>query len=148
MEGDDASGAGAPPAPRSSGAGRQGETSCLRRAMCLGVAFALVLGATACRGGGRIVLPVVFYELAPALHYPGYFGSHEAVVRGVATLVASDLRLPVPDHVTVYIYSSRAVFERGLVSDGRHRSVAARRPSRRAPHTSRWLIPDQQQKEF
>jgi hypothetical protein len=97
-----------------------------RRAARLGVTVALVvLGATACRGGGRIVLPVTLDEPAPALHYPGDFGSHEAVVRGVATLLASDLRLPVPDHITVYIYSSRAVFERGLVSDGRLPEVRA-----------------------
>ena len=159
MEGDDASGAGSPPAPLYSGASRRDEKSCVslrhqlfrkinnfrafhstrsevlqlrsarvspRRAARLGVAVALViLGATACRGGGRIVLPVALDEPAPALHYPADFGSHEAVVRGVATLLASDLRLPVPDHITVYIYSSRAVFERGLISDGRLPEVRA-----------------------
>ena len=34
--------------------------------------------------------------------------------------MARDLgRLPPPDRVTVYIYASRAVFEKGLISDGR-----------------------------
>jgi hypothetical protein len=82
------------------------------------VALAL-LGAVGCQGGGRIVLPVSLEESAPAPHYPDGFGSHEAVVRGVATILARDLGLSVPEQVTVYIYSSRAVFEQGLISDGR-----------------------------
>ena len=90
-----------------------------RRAAGLAVVALALLGVVGCRGGGRIVLPVRLEEPAPALHYPGDFGSHEAVVRGVATLLAQDLGLAVPEQVTVYIYSSRAVFEQGLVSDGR-----------------------------
>jgi hypothetical protein len=90
-----------------------------RRAAGLAVAALALLGVVGCRGGGRIVLPVTLEEPAPALHYPGDFGSHEAVVRGVATLLAQDLGLAVPEQVTVYIYSSREVFEQGLVSDGR-----------------------------
>jgi hypothetical protein len=82
------------------------------------VALAL-LGVVGCRGSGRIVLPVTLVEPAPALHYPADFGSHAAVVRGVATILARDLGLAVPEQVTVYIYSSRAVFEQGLISDGR-----------------------------
>lgn len=81
--------------------------------------LALIAGTAGCGSGGRIVLPVALEEPAAALHYPDDFGTHEAVVRGVATILARDLGLPVPDHVTVYVYSSRAVFERGLVSDGR-----------------------------
>lgn len=82
------------------------------------VALAL-LGVLGCRGAGRIVLPVSLDEPAPAVHYPADFGSHEAVVRGVATILARDLGLAVPEQVTVYIYASRAVFEQGLISDGR-----------------------------
>jgi hypothetical protein len=37
----------------------------------------------------------------------------------VAAILARDLGLPVPERVTVYLYSSRAVFEQGLVDDGR-----------------------------
>jgi hypothetical protein len=91
-----------------------------RRGRCLVAVVALALLAVAgCRGGGRIVLPVTLEESAPALHYPTDFGSHAAVVRGVATILSRDLGLAVPEHVTVYIYSSRAVFEQGLISDGR-----------------------------
>jgi hypothetical protein len=78
-----------------------------------------------CRGGGRIVLPVTLEEPAPALHYPGDFGSHAAVVRGVATILARELGLVVPEQVTVFIYSSRTVFEQGLISDGRLPEVRA-----------------------
>ena len=56
---------------------------------------------------------------AAAPRHPQDFSTHEAVVLGVAAILRRDLGLPVPEHVTVYLYSSRAVFERGLVSDGR-----------------------------
>jgi hypothetical protein len=87
----------------------------------------MVVGAAACRSGSRLVLPVALEEPLPsaALHYPRDFASHEAVVRGVATVLARDLELSVPEQVTVYIYSSRAVFEQGLVSDGRLPGVRA-----------------------
>jgi len=90
-----------------------------RHALHLVAVVALVAGAAGCGSSGRIVLPIALEQPAAALHYPDDFASHEAVVRGVATILARDLGLPVPDHVTVYIYASRAVFERGLVSDGR-----------------------------
>ncbi|HEX9822073.1 MAG TPA: hypothetical protein VGD07_20940 [Methylomirabilota bacterium] len=79
--------------------------------------------AVSCRGtgGARVVLPVAFEDATPsaAPRYPEDFASHEAVVRGVAVLLARELALPVPEQVTVYIYSSRAGFEQGLVNDGR-----------------------------
>jgi len=90
-----------------------------RRVLRLVAVLVLIAGTAGCGSGGRIVLPVALEEPAAALHYPDDFGTHEAVVRGVATILARDLGLPVPDHVTVYVYSSRAVFERGLISDGR-----------------------------
>ncbi len=105
-------GAGDEPAPSSRrtgpGAGRG-----------LALAALALLGVVGCRGSGRIVLPVTLDEPAPALHYPADFGSHAAVVRGVATILARDLGLAAPEQVTVYIYSSREVFEQGLISDGR-----------------------------
>ena len=96
-----------------------------RHALRFFAVLALSAGTAACGSGGRIVLPVALEEPAAALHYPNDFGSHEAVVRGVATILTRDLGLPVPAQVTVYIYSSRAVFERGLVSDGRLPEVRA-----------------------
>jgi hypothetical protein len=87
----------------------------------LAVVLLASLLVTACTAPGqRLVLPVSFDEAPSAApRYPDDFSSHEAVVRGVAAMLARDLGLPVPEHVTVYIYSSRDVFERGLVSDAR-----------------------------
>jgi hypothetical protein len=90
------------------------------------IAAALVLGS--CQtSGSRVVLPVALEEPAPAatLRYPDDFRSHEATVRGVASLLSRELALPVPDRVMVYIYSSRSVFEQGLMSDGRLPAVRA-----------------------
>jgi hypothetical protein len=96
------------------------------RALLLATLPGLALLGAAC-GGGRLVLPVALEVPAPAAapHYPQDFTSHEAVVRGVAAILARDLGLLVREQVTVYIYSSRAVFVRGLVSDGRLPAVRA-----------------------
>jgi hypothetical protein len=85
-------------------------------------AAGLLLVALAAAGCASFVLPVTLEDAtlgAAALRYPDDFASHEAVVRGVAALLARELELPVPAYVTVYLYSSRAVFERGLMNDGR-----------------------------
>lgn len=82
----------------------------------------------ACRGAdsARIVVPVALAPApGPAPRYPGDFTSHEAVVRAVGRILARELALPVPGQVTVYLYSSRAVFEQGLVSDGHLPGVRA-----------------------
>src|SRR4030095_10639322 len=77
--------------------------------------------------GSRVVLPVAFEEpvASATLRYPQDFASHEAAVRGVASMLSRELALPVPDRVMVYIYSSRAVFEQGLMNDGRLPAVRA-----------------------
>jgi hypothetical protein len=90
------------------------------------IAAALVIGS--CQTSGtRLVLPVAFEDPAPAatLRYPEDFRSHEATVRGVASLLSRELALPVPDRVMVYIYTTRAVFEQGLMNDGRLPAVRA-----------------------
>ena len=96
------------------------------RRLCAVVAAALVLGS--CQtSGSRVVLPVAFEDSAPAatVRYPDDFGTHEATVRGVAALLSRELALPVPDRVMVYIYTSRSVFEQGLMNDGRLPAVRA-----------------------
>src|SRR5207237_1002937 len=113
-----------------------------RIAVRLGAFLAAALVLSACRAGGsRFVLPVAFEEphTAATLRYPDDFGSHEAAVRGVASLLSRELALPVPDHVMVYIYTSRAVFEQGLVTDGLRPSVtcASRRRCASRGWTSR-----------
>src|SRR5947208_4697349 len=99
-----------------------------RIAVRLGAFLAAALVLSACRAGGsRFVLPVAFEEphTAATLRYPDDFGSHEAAVRGVASLLSRELALPVPDRVMVYIYTTRAVFEQGLMNDGRLPAVRA-----------------------
>jgi len=65
-------------------------------------------------------MPVTIDERigSAAPRHPQDFSSHEAVVRGVAAILRRDFALPVPEQVTVYLYSSRALFERGLIDDG------------------------------
>jgi hypothetical protein len=86
-----------------------------------------LLAVVGCGRRERTVLPVTLDERAGAAlpRHPRDFATHEAVVRGVATMLRRDLGLPVPEQVTVYLYSSRAVFERGLVTDGRLAPVRA-----------------------
>ena len=90
------------------------------------IAASLVIGS--CQtSGSRLVVPVAFEDPAPAatLRYPEDFRSHEATVRGVASVLSRELALPVPDRVMVYIYTTRAVFEQGLMNDGRLPAVRA-----------------------
>jgi hypothetical protein len=91
------------------------------RLLAAGLAVALLAAGCSARSHARVVVPVSFQAAggAAAPQYPGDFANHEAVVRGVAALLTRELALPVPEQVTVYIYSSRAVFEQGLITDGR-----------------------------
>src|SRR5258708_24630274 len=54
------------------------------------------------------------FATTPALD----LSSHEATVRGIAGIIVRDLGLPLPETVMVYVYSSREIFEQGLVADG------------------------------
>jgi hypothetical protein len=92
-----------------------------RRAAGLAVlAVLLLLAATGCGRRERTVMPVTIDERigSAAPRHPQDFSSHEAVVRGVAAILRRDFGLPVPEQVTLYLYASRALFERGLVDDG------------------------------
>jgi hypothetical protein len=83
------------------------------------VVLALALAAGAC-AGSRTVVPVSMGESAPPMPQSAYeLVTHEQAVRGVAAVLVRDLRMPVPPRVTVYVYSSRRIFEEGLVQDGR-----------------------------
>ena len=83
----------------------------------------LALIVFVCAGGcatGRVVVPITLD--ASTLARPARvqdFTNHAATVRGIAGILNTTLGLPVPEHVTVYVYSSRAVFEHGLVHDAR-----------------------------
>jgi hypothetical protein len=88
---------------------------------------AAALAASGC-AQGRTVVPVRVQPTVSAL--PAALGtldvsSHEDSVRMVATVIVRDLALPLPETVMVYVYSSRQVFERGLVDDGQVSRVRA-----------------------
>ena len=95
-----------------------------RRLVFLALA-ALVLAGCA---QGRTVVPVRMQQASFAV--PTGSGtldvsSHEATVRTVAAVIVRDLGLPLPETVTVYVYSSRQVFEQGLIDDGQVSRVRA-----------------------
>ena len=69
------------------------------------VAVVVVAGC----GSGRMVLPVTIdpnAQTAPADSRE--LTTHERAVQGIATILAKDLKLPMPDRVTVYVYSTRS----------------------------------------
>ncbi len=80
----------------------------------------LVLGLiVAGCAGGRTVVPVSMEPASMPIPQSAYeFVTHEQAVRGIAAILIRDLRMPVPRQVTVYVYSSRRIFEDGLVQDG------------------------------
>ena len=93
----------------------------LRRALLI----ALTVAVTGC-AQGRTVVPV---RMPPAASLPSPIiadlSSYEATVRTVAGVITRDVGLPLPDTVMVYVYSSREVFEQGLVADGQVSRVRA-----------------------
>src|SRR3989440_4627280 len=89
----------------------------------LGLAL-IALTATGCVNG-RTVVPVRMQPAALAMPSAVDLSSHEATVRGIAGIIVRDLGLPLPETVTVYVYSSREIFEQGLVDDGRVSRVRA-----------------------
>jgi hypothetical protein len=87
----------------------------MRRALVL---LALAVAAGGC-AGGRTVVPISMDSAPLPIPQSAYeFATHEQAVRGVASILVRDLRMPVPQRLTVYVYSSRRIFEEGLVQDG------------------------------
>lgn len=86
------------------------------RGRLLALVLALAVGGCA---RGRTVVPVTMEPAALPIPQSAYeFVTHEQAVRGIAAILVRDLRMPVPNSVTVYVYSSRQIFEDGLVQDG------------------------------
>jgi hypothetical protein len=86
------------------------------------VALVIVAGC----GSGRVVLPVAIdpnVQVVPADSRE--LTNHERAVQGIAAILAKDLKLPMPERVTVYVYSSRQVFEQGLIRDAHVSPVRA-----------------------
>ena len=89
--------------------------------------LALGLAVAGC-AGGRTVVPVSMEPATLPIPQSAYeFATHEQAVRGIAAILVRDLRMPVPQSVTVYVYSSRQIFEEGLVQDGRVSRLRAAR---------------------
>ena len=87
----------------------------MRRALLV-VALSVIVGGCA---GGRTVVPVSMDPASTPIPQSAYeFLTHEQAVRGIAAILVRELRIPVPPRVTVYVYSSRRIFEEGLVQDG------------------------------
>jgi hypothetical protein len=85
-----------------------------------------VVGGCGATRQGRIVLPITIDS--QALTPPGdsrALTSHDSAVRGIAGILVKDLGLPVPEQVTVYVYSTRQVFEQGLIQDANVSPVRA-----------------------
>jgi hypothetical protein len=77
-------------------------------------------------GSSRVVLPVAIdptTQVSPADSKE--LTNHERAVQGIAAILGRDLRMPMPDKVTVYVYSSRQVFEQGLIRDAHVSPVRA-----------------------
>jgi len=96
-----------------------------RRGLRRVLLIALAVAVTGC-AQGRTVVPV---RMQPAASLPSPIipdlSSYEATVRTIAGVITRDIGLPLPDTVMVYVYSSREVFEQGLVADGQVSRVRA-----------------------
>jgi len=82
-----------------------------------GLITLVVLVVVAGCGSGRVVLPI---SIDPTLTPPTSVQSlrgHEQAVRGISAIMVKELGLPVPAQFTVFVYSTRQVFEQGLIQD-------------------------------
>jgi hypothetical protein len=83
-----------------------------------GLSALLGLVVVAGCGSGRFIYPVAMDPAALARPASARaLKTHEDAVRGISAILVHDLGLPVPGSVTVYVYESRRVFERGLIHD-------------------------------
>ena len=90
------------------------------------VLIAMAALVTAGCAQGRTVVPVRMVPAAASASVETLdLESYEATVRTVAGVIARDLRLPLPETVMVYVYSSREIFQQGLVVDGQVSRVRA-----------------------
>jgi len=81
----------------------------------IAAAAVLALPVAGC-GRASLVLPV---RLEPATLSasvrPGPITGYESAVRVIAAMIVTELELPLPQQFTVFVYPSRAEYERGLV---------------------------------
>jgi hypothetical protein len=90
------------------------------------LATLLVVGGCAASRAGRTVVPIVMDPAAlTAPNDSRALTTHDAAVRGIAGILVNEMKLPVPEQVTVYVYASRQVFEQGLIQDAHVSPVRA-----------------------
>jgi hypothetical protein len=82
-----------------------------------GLITLVVLVIVAGCGSGRVVLPIAIDPANNPPHNVQSMNGHEQAVRGISAILVKDLGLPVPEKVTVFVYSTRQVFEQGLIQD-------------------------------
>jgi hypothetical protein len=92
----------------------------------LSIVAMLVIGGCGAARAGRTVVPIVMdpAALAPPSDSRA-LTTHDAAVRGIGGILVKELGLPVPEHVTVYVYQNREVFEHGLIHDAQVSPVRA-----------------------
>lgn len=90
------------------------------------LATMLVVGGCGAAHSGRTVVPIAMdpAQLSPPPDSKA-LTTHDAAVRGIAGIMVKELRLPMPEQVTVYVYTSRSVFEQGLIQDAHVSPVRA-----------------------
>jgi hypothetical protein len=96
-----------------------------RRTRVLAYLLVIIVALAGC-SGGRVVLPLSI-EVA-ALTGPvdaRALRSTEGAVRGIAAIMTRHFGLPMPAHVTVYVYEGREAFEQGLIQDAGLTSLRA-----------------------
>lgn len=90
-----------------------------------GLALLATLVVAGC-GVGRVVLPLEIRAASLATPRDDHgLTTPDAAVRGIAGIMVNELGLPVPEHVTVYVYATRQVFEQGLIEDAHVSPVRA-----------------------
>src|SRR5215468_7787927 len=97
----------------------------LRRAA---VTAAVVCAAAVLAGGsdGRVAVPLWLDPLSlTAPTDARALRTTDEAVRGIAAIMATRFRLPVPDRVMVHVYDGRRAFEQGLMRDARVSPVQA-----------------------
>jgi len=89
------------------------------------ILFAAVIVVAGC-GSGRLVLPVAIDPKPQVVPSDSRdMTNHESAVQGISAILAKGLNLPMPERVTVFVYSSRQVFEQGLIRDANVSPVRA-----------------------
>jgi hypothetical protein len=94
----------------------------LRRAVVAGLVSLVFAGCSASRSVVAVDLPA--HALTPPPR-GARLSSPEDAVRAISAVMVLELGLPVPERVTVYLYSGREVFEQGLIRDANIAPVRA-----------------------